>query len=54
MHGIKHLKGTFSSGIDEVPDHLIKQCTENIKKPLTPIYNVTLQSGTFPDRLKLA
>jgi hypothetical protein len=50
----KNLKGKFSSGIDEVPDHVVKQCIAYIQKPLAHIYNVSLQSGTFPDRLKLA
>jgi hypothetical protein len=50
----KNLKGKFSSGIDEVPGHVVRQFIEYIKKPLAHIYNVSLQSGTFPDKLKLA
>jgi hypothetical protein len=28
----KNLKSKFSSGVDEVPDHVVKQCVEYIKK----------------------
>jgi hypothetical protein len=49
----KTLRGKFSAGIDEVPDHVVKQCIEHMKKPLAHTYNVSLQSGTFPGRLKL-
>jgi hypothetical protein len=29
----KNLKGIFSAGYDEIPDHLVKQCIKFIKKP---------------------
>jgi hypothetical protein len=37
-----------------IPDYVIKQCTELLKKPLANIYNSSLESGIFPDELKIA
>jgi len=50
----KVLKDKSSAGIDEIPDCVIKQCIMQLKKPLTNIYNASLDSGIFPDQLKLA
>ena len=50
----KTLKNKSSAGIDEIPDFMIKQCIKQLKKPLTGIYNTSLESGTFPDQLKIA
>jgi hypothetical protein len=51
---IRNLKGKLSIGIYEVPDLVVKKCMKSIKKPLTNIHNASLESGIFPDRLKLA
>ena len=32
----------------------MKQCIEQLKVPLANIYNASLESGTFPDKLKIA
>jgi hypothetical protein len=50
----KSLKGKFSAGVDEVPEYIVKQCIQHIKKPLAHIYNASFNSGTFPERLKIA
>jgi hypothetical protein len=50
----KNLKGNFSAGYDEIPDHLVKQSIKLIKKCLSHIYNASFESGIFPDRLKIA
>jgi hypothetical protein len=50
----KRLKGKCSAGFDEIPEFLVKQCIQNIKKPLAHIYNASFNSGIFPDRLKIA
>jgi hypothetical protein len=50
----KSLKGKFSAGFDDMPEYLVKQCIQHVKKPLVHIYNVSFNSGTFPDRLKIA
>jgi hypothetical protein len=51
---IKSLKGKLSTGYDEIPEYLVKKCMKYVKKPLTHIFNASLSSGIFPDRLKLA
>jgi len=33
---------------------VVKQCIEQLKLPLTNIYNTSLESGIFPDKLKIA
>jgi predicted outer membrane repeat protein len=51
---VKDFKGKLSAGVDEVPDYVVKQCIQFIKKPLVNIYNASLESGIFPDQLKIA
>ncbi|PNF28301.1 hypothetical protein B7P43_G05448, partial [Cryptotermes secundus] len=48
------LKGKLSAGYDEIPEYLVKKCINYVKRPLAHIFNASLSSGTFPDRLKLA
>ena len=50
----RNLKNKSSAGIDGIPDYIVKQCIEHLKVPLTNIYNASLKSGTFPDKLKIA
>jgi hypothetical protein len=50
----KSLKGKPTSGDDDVPESLVKQCIHLIKGPLTLIYNLSLNSGIFPDLWKTA
>jgi hypothetical protein len=49
----RSLKGKFSAGFVEIPEYLVKQCIENIKKALAHIYNACFKSGVIPDRLKI-
>jgi hypothetical protein len=49
----RSLKGKLSAGFVEIPEYLVKQCTENIKKPLAHIYNACFKSDIIPDRLKI-
>jgi hypothetical protein len=51
---IKHLKGKLSATISELPDLAAKKCIKFIKKPLTDIYNASLESDIFPDRSETA
>jgi hypothetical protein len=44
----KSLKGKPTSGDDNIPETLVKQCIDHIKGPLTHIYNLSLTSGIFP------
>jgi hypothetical protein len=50
----KDLKNKLSTGIDEIPDYVVKQCIKLLKKPLANIYNASLESGIFQDQLKIA
>jgi hypothetical protein len=50
----KGLKNKLSAGIDEIPDYVVKQCIKLLKKPLANIYNASVESGIFPDQLKIA
>jgi hypothetical protein len=51
---VSKLKGKASAEADEVLDFLVKECIECIKKPLTLIYNESINQGVFPDLLKIA
>jgi hypothetical protein len=51
---IRKLKGKFSAGCDEIPEYVVKQCAMFIKGPLTYIYNMSVNSGVFPDLFKVA
>ena len=51
---IKSLKNNSSTGYDEVPMSLVKQCLCYFIQPLVHIYNVSFQSGIFSDMMKLA
>jgi len=51
---IRRLKGKFSAGCDEIQEYIVKQCAVSIKGPLTHIYNMSINSGTFPELFKVA
>jgi len=53
-HVIKGLKKNSSTGFDEIPTFLVKQCLCYFIKPLVHIYNVSFQTGIFPDMMKKA
>jgi hypothetical protein len=48
------LKGKFSVGYDEIPEKLVKESIQFIKKPLTLMFNTSLCSGNFPNLMKFA
>ena len=50
----KNLKDKITTGYDDIPESLVKQCIQLIKGPLTHIYNVLLRSMVFPDEWKVA
>ena len=50
----KSLKNKFTTGYDDIPDAIVKQCIDYFKKPLTDIFNASLETGTFPEQLKIA
>ncbi len=41
-------------GPDKIPTMLIKDAVDQINKPLTMVFNLSLQKGIFPDVWKLA
>ena len=51
---VKDLKKKSLAGSDEVHVCIVKQCMQLLKKPLTDIYKASLESGIFPDHLKIA
>jgi hypothetical protein len=51
---VKGLKSKSSAGFDGIPTFLVKQCLCQFIKPLLHIYNVSFQTGTFPDMMKKA
>jgi hypothetical protein len=50
----KSLKGKPTAGYDDIQESLVKQCIQLIKGPLAHIYNVSMNSGVFPDEWKTA
>ena len=50
----KSLKGKPTAGDDDLPENLVKQCMQLIKGPWAHIYNLSLNSGVFPDIWKTA
>jgi hypothetical protein len=51
---VKKFKGKYSAGIDEIPDFVVKKCTEMVKLPIAHIYNAALEAGVFSERFKIA
>ena len=45
---LKSLKRKKSSGLDHLPSGLLKDCADEIAKPLHHIINLLLNSSTFP------
>ncbi|XP_047110521.1 uncharacterized protein LOC124787720 [Schistocerca piceifrons] len=50
----KSLSNKMSSGLDEVPDFILKTCAHHIENPLAKIFNLSLKTGVFPDIFKIA
>lgn len=51
---IQGLKNKKSTGQDEIPVSLIKSVAEEVSGPLSFLVNVCLETGIFPDDLKVA
>jgi hypothetical protein len=51
---IKGLYNKKSTGVDEIPDYIIKKCHSKIKIALTHMINLSFSTGQFPDQLKIA
>jgi hypothetical protein len=48
------LKVKHSASYDDIPEYIVKQCTQLFKKSLTHVYNVSLNSGLFLDEWTIA
>ena len=51
---IHRLKGNKSSGHDNISAKVIKAVAQYISAPLSEVFNVSLATGDFPDKLKIA
>lgn len=51
---IAKLKSNTSCGSDTVSVTLLKTCSFQLSKPLTYLSNLMIQTGVFPDKLKIA
>ena len=49
---IKKLKNKFTAGPDGIPSFLIKDCASVLAKPLLILFNLALNSNTFPELWK--
>jgi hypothetical protein len=51
-----NLKTKISPGFDEIPDMIVKQCIQYIKKAFDfyTVFNLSLSNGTFPNLMKIA
>ena len=49
----KGFTNKLPTGVDEIPDYVVKQCIKFLKEPLTDIYNASLVLGIFPDKLNI-
>ena len=48
------LKTSKCPGYDDISSNIIKQCFGTLKRPLHCFYNISLQSGVFPEEMKTA
>ena len=48
------LKINKSTGYDDISFNVVKKCFGVLHKPLLHIFNLSLQTGIFPDKLKIA
>ena len=51
---IRNLQHSKSPGYDNITASLIKEVSEGIIQPLVYIYNLSMETGIFPDNLKIA
>ena len=51
---IDKLKTKKSPGYDDISPRLLKICKDDICKPLTTLFNNSIESATYPDKLKIS
>jgi hypothetical protein len=47
-------KSKSTTGYDGISSKILKYCVAEISKPLTHIFNASLEQGIYPDRMKFA
>nr|CAH7714539.1 unnamed protein product [Callosobruchus chinensis] len=50
----KKIKNKLTSGPDQIPSFLVKDCISTLVKPLKIIFNLILKNSIFPDTWKIA
>ena len=48
------LKLKKSPGYDKISFHVVKKCFSELCKPLKYVFNSSIETGVFPDKLKIA
>ena len=48
------LKMNKSAGYDDISFNIVKKCFGVLHKPLLYLFNLSLQTGIFPDELKIS
>lgn len=54
LKALKKLKNKETAGFDKIPSFLLRDCAQVLSKPLHYIFNLSIQSNTFPDIWKKA
>jgi Reverse transcriptase (RNA-dependent DNA polymerase) len=52
INALKQLDSKKGGGPDGIPPSILKNCSEGLVKPLTMLFNLSLQSGIFPTMWK--
>lgn len=50
----RRFKSSTCTGPDGIPAYILKACQDYLIKPLAFIFNLSLQTGTYPDRWKVS
>ena len=48
------LKTNKSAGFDDINFNIVKKCFGTLHKPLLHVFNLSIERGIFPDKLKIA
>ena len=48
------LRNSYSKGYDNLSVDIIKNCSTQLARPLSIIFNKSIENGTVPDELKVA
>jgi hypothetical protein len=51
---IMELNNSKAAGYDDISPHVIKQVANQLAYPLSYVFNLSFETGIFPDKLKIA